>query len=100
MNPENEHVAKYLVACEGPSLDYTSRARLYHADIGVMDEGDDWRSEPMRRSRMLLRVVAGSPEGAIAIAKDALAGRPYAGFEVVDTVLQDERLDVTRPASH
>ena len=64
--------ATHIVTCDGPPLDYTTRANLHRAGIALLAEA------PVLR----LQVEAASADEALGIVRGVLAARPYDGFAV------------------
>jgi hypothetical protein len=63
----------HIVTCEGPPLDYTTRANLHRAGIALVAE----------RPELRLEVEAASSAEALGLVRGVLADRPYDGFAIV-----------------
>lgn len=70
--PTHDSATDYVVACEGPPLDYTTWVNLERAGIRVLAD----------RPFLRLQLAASDAEQALARVNRVLARRPYIGFEI------------------
>jgi hypothetical protein len=64
--------SSHIVTCDGPPLDYTTRANLHRAGIFLVAELPELR----------LEIEAASSAEALGLVRGVLAGRPYDGFAI------------------